>query len=109
MLMAINEYMKLVTELCHDFLQPFFSRKTINSWQKKKKTISFLSHCLHLKGHKLHQLGPFWLHADDSFSTTLFYFTLLRASPLVLSMWNLPKYFSHPSLVIYFFFATPRI
>jgi len=32
----------------------------------------------------------------------------LRASPVVLSMWPLQTYFSHPSLVIYFF-PTPSI
>ncbi len=32
----------------------------------------------------------------------------LRASPLVLSTWPLQKYFSHPTLVIYFC-ATARI
>jgi hypothetical protein len=67
MLMAINENMKLVTELCHDFLHLSFRGKQSIHGQKNKKTISFFSHCLHLKGHKLHQLvGPFWLHADDS-------------------------------------------
>ncbi len=32
---------------------------------------------------------------------------IIRASPVVLSMWTLHKYLLHPSLVIYLFFSNP--